>query len=44
MESNVDQAGETVPNLAIIGLDHESIDLFAQPGGHLILDVTGWFT
>lgn len=40
---NVGQAGETVPNLAIVGLRSESIDLFAQPGGHLIVDVTGWF-
>lgn len=41
---NVEFAGQTIPNAAIIGVGPgNSIDLFSQSGTHLVVDLAGWF-
>jgi LPXTG-site transpeptidase (sortase) family protein len=43
---NLDQAGQTRPGQAIVQLNGgaRSINVFSQNGGHVLVDVTGWFT
>ncbi len=42
---NVTAAGENVPNLVVVPLGADgTVSLFTQSGGHLLADVTGYFT
>jgi subtilisin family serine protease len=41
---NAERSGHTVPNALIVPTTAGAIDLFTQTGGHLLLDVAGWFT
>ncbi|MEQ1701095.1 MAG: sortase [Ilumatobacteraceae bacterium] len=43
---NIDTAGQTRPGQAIVPLNgtSRSISVFTQSGGHLLVDVVGWFT
>jgi len=41
---NTVRAGQTVPNAAIVPLGSDAVSLYTQAGGHLIIDVTGWYT
>ncbi|MFM7535810.1 MAG: L,D-transpeptidase family protein [Acidimicrobiales bacterium] len=41
---NVSAVGQTVPNQAIVPLGPGGVDVFSQSGGHLIVDVFGYFT
>ena len=42
---NIDRAGETRAGQAIVLLSGEpAFNVYSQGGGHLIVDVTGWFT
>jgi hypothetical protein len=41
---NLERAGQTIPNAAIIGAgDLDSIDLFSQSGTHLVVDLAGYY-
>lgn len=41
---NVDRVGRTVANFAIVPVGPDgSIDLYTASGGHLVVDVLGWF-
>jgi hypothetical protein len=41
---NATHAQQTVPNAAIVTLGGNRISAFSIAGGHLIIDVTGWYT
>ena len=42
---NVDVAGQTVPNLTAATLGTGGrVNVYSQAGGHLLMDVAGWFT
>jgi hypothetical protein len=41
---NVDVAGQTIPNQVIAPLSGGRVDVYAQTGGHLVIDLVGWFT
>ena len=43
---NIDGVGQTRPGQAIVQLSggRRSINVFSQSGGHLVVDVAGWFT
>jgi len=43
---NIDGAGQTRPSQAIVPMDGTSklVSVFSEHGGHLIVDVVGWFT
>ena len=43
---NIDTAGQTRPGQAIVPLNgsSRSISVFTEKGGHLLVDVVGWFT
>ncbi len=41
---NVERVGQTRPNAVFTGLGGGSFTMFALVGGHLIADVSGWFT
>jgi len=42
---NVEHAGQTIPNAAIIGVDASgSFDIHAQSATHMIVDLAGYFT
>jgi len=41
---NVDFAGQTIPNQVIAPLSVGRMSVFAQTGGHLVIDLVGWFT
>ena len=41
---NVETAGATVPNLAVVGLgDGGALSVYTQSGTHLVVDLFGWF-
>lgn len=41
---NVEAAGATVPNLAVVGLgDGGALSVYTQSGAHLVVDLFGWF-
>ena len=43
--SNLNRAGETVANFAIVPLgDNDIIGLYLPAGGHVVVDLMGWFT
>jgi LPXTG-site transpeptidase (sortase) family protein len=41
---NATSAGQTLANQIVIPLADAAIDVYAQSGGHLVVDVTGYFT
>jgi hypothetical protein len=41
---NVDVAGQTIPNQVIATLAGGVTNIYAQTGGHLVVDLVGWFT
>jgi hypothetical protein len=41
---NVDLAGQTRAAGAIVGVTAAGIDVYSHSGGHVIIDITGWFT
>ena len=41
---NVDRAGQTRAAGAIVGATPAGIDVYSLSGGHVLVDVTGWFT
>ena len=42
---NVNAAGETAPNLAIVPLSNDGkATIYSHPGGHLVVDITGYIT
>ncbi len=40
---NTIRSGQTVPNAAIVPLGLDAVDVYLQSGGHLIIDVAGWY-
>ena len=40
---NTVRAGQTVPNAAIVPLGSNSVSVYVQSGGQLIIDVAGWY-
>jgi hypothetical protein len=40
---NTVRSGQTVPNAAIVPLGLDAVDVYLQSGGHLIIDVAGWY-
>lgn len=41
---NVDRPGQTRAAGAIVGVTPAGIDVYSLSGGHVVVDVTGWFT
>ena len=41
---NIDMAGQTIPNQVLAPMKNGAIDLFTSSGGHVIVDVAGYFT
>lgn len=41
---NTDGPGQTRASGTIVGVTREGIDVFSLSGGHVIVDITGWFT
>lgn len=41
---NVVRSNQTLANHALVPVSERGFDLFTQGGGHLLADVTGWFT
>jgi hypothetical protein len=40
---NTVRSGQTAPNAAIVPLVLDAVDVYMQSGGHLIIDVAGWY-
>lgn len=41
---NIDVVGRTVPNQAVVPISPEGIAVFSEAGGHLLIDLAGWYT
>lgn len=41
---NVGAAGDTISNQAIVPLASGKVRVFAERGGHLVVDIVGWYT
>lgn len=41
---NIDVAGRIVPNQAIVPISAAGIAVYSEAGGHLIVDLAGWYT
>jgi LPXTG-site transpeptidase (sortase) family protein len=41
---NVDTPGQTVPNQVIVPVSASGVSIYTSGGGHVIVDVAGWFT
>lgn len=41
---NVVRSNQTIANHALVPVSQRGFDLFTQGGGHLLADVTGWYT
>jgi LPXTG-site transpeptidase (sortase) family protein len=41
---NVDVAGQTIPNQVLAPMSNGAIDIFTSAGGHVIVDVAGYYT
>jgi LPXTG-site transpeptidase (sortase) family protein len=41
---NVDVAGQTIPNQVLAPVNNGAIDIFTSAGGHVIVDVAGYYT
>lgn len=41
---NIDLVGRTVPNQAVVPISPEGIAVFSEAGGHLLIDLAGWYT
>jgi hypothetical protein len=41
---NVERSGQTIANQVVVGVGAGAVDVYAQRGGHVVVDVVGWFT
>lgn len=41
---NVDEANMTVPNQAIVPISAQGLAVYSEAGGHLLIDIAGWYT
>lgn len=41
---NIDLVGRTVPNQAVVPISATGIDVYSEAGGHLLIDLAGWYT
>jgi hypothetical protein len=41
---NLIRGGQTIANASIVPLSGEAVDLYTSAGGHLVVDIGGWYT